>query len=1001
MCLLEREHIRDNPAFQESCLRNRGRCCRSWSLGNYVALFSNKTSCLAIEESDVQRMLELLTSCSSYYHSFQLTPDCSDPEGVAPPDHCAEIPARCKVHNTAIYYIFHYILDMNFLERKGRNLDPTVKYAMTFLPMAAGIGTREIYKSMDNADLSTELTKIVAINFGVKHDLFDHYLKADIVWFGVAIGAVFLFIWMYTTSLFLTVMTLVCIGLSLGISYFLYSLVFEIKFFPFMNLLAVVLILGVGCDDMFIYCHVWMMAKSEKNAGTLEKIVSDTLRHATLSMFVTSFTTASALYANYVSNITALRCFAIFSGTVIMVNFFMVMTWIPAAMVIHEKWCSECCLCYSPDFHSSKKSCGYYMLYVPHKIYRALSEWARIFFEQILPCIIVKARVLWILLFGLLGLGGIIVVFYYPKLKLPSSNEFQMFEDSHPFEVYDFQVKDQFWFEKAAGSNMPNMPLAIVVGARPADKGNQLDPYSKGDVDYDSDFNLALPESQDFMLKFCRHLRSSHFYQLQPGLHLTNCYIESFKQFMRDRSCRAHDGGSYEPCCERKEFPFSENVFNQCINDWLPLLNQAANYYHVDPNAGLRYSKETGKLVAAVIKYTSNTPFSFNYNNMYAFYSGMDKWTKEQLQKAPDAIKSAWFVSDLDFFDLQNSIARGTPIAIGVSLAITMVMAFLTTLNVFITLYAVASIALAIFATVASLVLLGWQLNIMEAFTITVAIGLCIDFTLHYGMAYRLSPDLDREKRVVCATGRMGNPVAMAAFTTFLAGALMMPSTVLAYRQLGMFLMLVMTISWVYATFFFQSLLRAIGPQGGFGQLHWPSCDCCSSSGREHKDKTVYTMSESTMSSSSTNHVNSSETHELEPLTEAESISATPHQHHHHHHHHHHHNHHQTTSRNGRIHQKPLRQLSSESLDTPTISSCRNSLSISANSVTLPMTEAGDEMQDNLDEESAATSPVAGPEEEEDVSSCLLVQNGKDELLDSNRNSCSQDVIWVRQSDVV
>ena len=67
----------------------------------------------------------------------------------------------------------------------------------------------------------------------------------------------------------------------------------------------------------------------------------------------------------------------------------------------------------------------------------------------------------------------------------------------------------------------------------------------------------------------------------------------------------------------------------------------------------------------------------------------------------------------------------------------------------------------------------------------------------------------------------------MAALTTFVAGAAMLPSHILAYTKLGMFLMLVMGFSWVYATFFFQSVCRIIGPRGNFCQIPTNNCKCC------------------------------------------------------------------------------------------------------------------------------------------------------------------------------
>lgn len=54
-----------------------------------------------------------------------------------------------------------------------------------------------------------------------------------------------------------------------------------------------------------------------------------------------------------------------------------------------------------------------------------------------------------------------------------------------------------------------------------------------------------------------------------------------------------------------------------------------------------------------------------------------------------------------------------------------------------------------------------------------------------------------------------------------------MPTKVLAYQQLGTFLMVVMTASWIYATFFFQSLCRIVGPNGKFAQIVLPCDNYC------------------------------------------------------------------------------------------------------------------------------------------------------------------------------
>lgn len=65
----------------------------------------------------------------------------------------------------------------------------------------------------------------------------------------------------------------------------------------------------------------------------------------------------------------------------------------------------------------------------------------------------------------------------------------------------------------------------------------------------------------------------------------------------------------------------------------------------------------------------------------------------------------------------------------------------------------------------------------------------------------------------------MVGPTVMAALTSGVSGLLMLPSQVLAYTQIGVFLVVAMSISWIFSTFFLMSLLSLCGPQFGFGQL--------------------------------------------------------------------------------------------------------------------------------------------------------------------------------------
>ncbi|KFM82674.1 Protein dispatched-like protein, partial [Stegodyphus mimosarum] len=323
------------------------------------------------------------------------------------------------------------------------------------------------------------------------------------------------------------------------------------------------------------------------------------------------------------------------------------------------------------------------------------------------------------------------------------------------------------------------------------------------------------------------------------------------------------------PCCESSKFPFSEKIFNYCIKEAVLILHHRPGYFVVPSVEGLRFSKSSGKVQAVVIQYDSIYSYSNSYNEIYEFKTAVNSWVTKMMTNAPKGLKNGWFISDLEFFDLQDSLSKGTVVAIGVAVAVCFLALLFTTLNLLISIYAILTISCVIIVTVGSLVLLGWKLNVLESTTVSIAIGLAVDLTLHYGVAYRLSTQEDRESSVIFALSRVGSPVAMAAFTTFMAGALVFPSVVLAYLQIGTFLVILMAVSWIYSTFFFLSLLSIAGPQNGQLQLNYPSFNCCETSSVP-VEKNPYALSESTLSSSSASYPNqipTSESHELEPLT--------------------------------------------------------------------------------------------------------------------------------------
>lgn len=284
------------------------------------------------------------------------------------------------------------------------------------------------------------------------------------------------------------------------------------------------------------------------------------------------------------------------------------------------------------------------------------------------------------------------------------------------------------------------------------------------------------------------------------------------------------------PCCEDQKFPYEPEVFDTCLPQMISSLYRSPRYIFIPGVSGPKFERHSSlslsdlnstqtesqnysSIRALVIEYESTQPFTTSYTEMANFSADIENWFNDMLKSAPNALKSGWFTSELGFYDLQHTLSSGTLIGAIIAMISSLIALLLFTMNLRVSLYAILTVIFTILSSIAALVLLKWKLNILESIAVNTAIGLGIDFVLHYALNYQMSEKKDRQSATQYALSHMIGPTLMAAITTAIAGIFMVFSSVLAYIQIGLFLLIVMTISWLYATFFFTSLLWTIGPE--------------------------------------------------------------------------------------------------------------------------------------------------------------------------------------------
>lgn len=86
--------------------------------------------------------------------------------------------------------------------------------------------------------------KYISFLSGLKYTLFDKLLLEDTFLLGVGGSVVVALMWCYTGSLFITLVTITTVACALIIAYFMYIFIYEITFFPYMNVLTAVIAIG-------------------------------------------------------------------------------------------------------------------------------------------------------------------------------------------------------------------------------------------------------------------------------------------------------------------------------------------------------------------------------------------------------------------------------------------------------------------------------------------------------------------------------------------------------------------------------------------------------------------------------------------------------------------------------------------------------------------------------------------------------------------------------------
>jgi predicted RND superfamily exporter protein len=103
-------------------------------------------------------------------------------------------------------------------------------------------------------------------------------------------------------------------------------------------LFVVIVILGIGADDIFVFNDIWVTTKNIK--AIKDKLLlrmAYTFRKAGWAMFETSITTAASFIATCITPIMPILSFGMYATIVVTVNYIMIIIFIPSVFLLYER----------------------------------------------------------------------------------------------------------------------------------------------------------------------------------------------------------------------------------------------------------------------------------------------------------------------------------------------------------------------------------------------------------------------------------------------------------------------------------------------------------------------------------------------------------------------------------------------------------------------------------------------------------------------------------------
>ena len=774
------------------------------------------------------------------------------------------------------------------LQCSGRNITNT-KYLKSKLPFggplpgydAVSVDTAEQHRKLGESFFSTTLAPHLkekakeaeklgmTLYFGglnpvggVAYGTVLSYLMMDMMF---AIGSM-LFVLIYLISQlrsgFISFMGFFEIVISVPMSFGLFAL-FGSEYVSFLQFMGLFIIMGIGADDIFVFMDAYDQGKANFKDETPENQFVYSYKRASSAMLVTSCTSGVAFFATAVSPVPAVAAFGLTMGFMVFCDFFLVITWFPASVLIAERylgWLTYENLCVptppppTPEeikaaeeaakmrspwetepskmgnieyyFNSSyldtiggelerEKLCIVHVSSLSLRSWRKFHSNSRCSSPSPAPPSADQRYG------GFLSLFFLVMIFvWFSKagdLKVTGDLP-ENFDEDHMFTKFRDVVVTGF----SQSTGIPKVPVNVffgIDGDKPVNRDG-LDPQSDAVSNfayYDNDFDLTKHESQVAIANLCSSIASPNSTMVYDSQ--VYCFVDDFKEFLagQNPSLSWADGTHASKIVSPEFMNYQRLKFGERFTGAGMKSGVVVKGYEVD-TTGLQDVVDAGTEseldVFAFITFNSTLPLKPSLLNL----AEMRQWMEDfdallaTHNTANPSVKGLQFCLYWYFMIAGEAVVTSTKQGVAISLAFAAMILLGATRNWRLASLAILTVLGVVAAVAWMMILLDWTVDFLGSVCLIVVIGLSVDYTVHLCHSYSHSDEIYNVHRAAHAATEMGLSVVSGAITSFGASIFLLLCSMVFFKRFGTFMCATVVISLTLSLWFFLPICCFIGP---------------------------------------------------------------------------------------------------------------------------------------------------------------------------------------------